>query len=103
MSGITVEYDEKLDGRPKLNQILPGVLVTGCPGHPGSFYIKLGKSKLCEGVRLEWPKGCSVLLNVKTGTLRAISAEAPCTPLRGDLRVCEDKNPENWRRLCPSE
>lgn len=38
----------------------------------GSYYIKVDKRKLGEGVRVDYPPNTCVLCNVKLGTLRAV-------------------------------
>ena len=49
-----------------------GTVVAGVTSHPDSFYMKIDKRKLGQGLHLSFPDKHTVLLNLKTGALRAV-------------------------------
>jgi len=64
-----------------------GTLITGVTGHPSSLYIKVDKHSLGRSLTLNYKRDCSVLLNIKSGTLRLISGATVVRVLDGDLEA----------------
>lgn len=73
--------------RAILGRLQYGTVVTDAPSNPESIYVKVNKISLGAGLRLEWPRKTSVLLNVKTGALRAVSEDALVTVLEVDATL----------------
>ena len=62
----------------EVGKLAYGAVVTGVSSNPDCVYIKVDKKKPGVGIELKVHKGHSLLLNLKTGGLRAV---------QGDLRV----------------
>jgi len=75
--GIEIVKDDECC-TPRLNNVLGGTLVQ----YQGHNYIKLDKSKLGEGIHMNWPKGSSILMNPRYGSLRAVNASIRVRVLR---------------------
>ena len=73
--------------RAILGRLQYGTVVTDAPNNPESIYVKVNKTSLGAGLVLEWPRKTSVLLNVKTWALRAVSADALVTVLEVDAAL----------------
>lgn len=63
-----------------------GTIVTGVPNNPESVYLKMKKCRSADAT-INWTQGHCVLLNLKTGTIRAIPATSVVTVLDGHLNV----------------
>jgi len=67
----------------------------------GSYYIKLNKDHIGDGITILWNKGSSVLLNLKTGSLRALPRHAmvqPCVASIGMRKATNRELRESLRR-----
>ena len=73
--------------RAILGRLQYGTVVTDAPSNPESIYVKVNKTSLGVGLVLEWPRKTSILLNIKTGALRAVSADALVTVLEVDATL----------------
>lgn len=74
--------------RHSVDQIEVGRLQYGTTvQYNGSYYIKVNKVKLGEGVILHYPHSTSVLCNLKLGTLRALSGDAVVSVIDVDAEV----------------
>lgn len=65
-----------------------GTYVMGVSSHPKSIYQKVDKNKLGEGLNLShYPAKSSVLLNIKTGALRAVPGSTRVTVYNAELNL----------------
>ena len=66
-----------------------GTVVTNVTGNPDSVYIKLNKTNVGKGLELSFPRNHSVLINLKTGGIRAIQGSEIVKVLDGELSLHE--------------
>lgn len=92
MASIQVYYDGSVQGAV-VGQLDYGTPFTDLPGHPRSFYVKVNKRKLGEGLTMNVPRNHSVLMNIKTGTLRTVSGNTPVTVLEGSVKFYRSEHP----------
>lgn len=79
--------EENKCNQPRLKEILPGTMVM----YQKHVYTKMDKSKMGQGISMNWPKGFSVLINPKYGSHRAVDAETRVQILEqcNELEVCK--------------
>lgn len=82
----TVCYNKE-SRNSKLGNLRYGTMFTDAPNCPNSFYIKIDKHNLGAGIKLYFPAGSSLALNIKTGAIRAISGDAHVTVLDCECNV----------------
>lgn len=77
---------KKLD-KVHVGDLLYKTLVTGVPGHPDSIYMKIPKRSDWHGtgICVQYPSNHSILLNLRSGLLRAVGHETEVTVLEGSL------------------
>ena len=78
----------------ELDRVQYGTIVTEVTGHPQSVYLKVKKSELGAGVRLPWPKNHSLLVNLRSGTMRAVGCSEKVRVLREELHLQHVENIE---------
>jgi len=72
----------------EIGKLAYGTYVMGVSTHPASIYQKVDKRKLGEGIGLDrYPANSSVLLNVKTGALRAVSGSTRVSVYNAELNL----------------
>jgi len=83
------EIKEARDGRVEVYKLEGGTVITDVPGQPNSIYMKMDKSccNSTDTVSIKWKSKCSVLFNLKAGTLRAIPYDSRVTVLSPDKVV----------------
>lgn len=69
--------------------------------YQGSYYIKVAKHSTGQGIKLSIPSGHSLLVNMKSGSLRAVSGSVPVEVLVGNnpdgrLNVTISPNPHMY-------
>lgn len=80
-------------GNVEIGKLEYGTLITGITTHPKCVYIKVNKRHLGSGVELDTDKDMSVLLNVKTGGLRAVHGSTKVIVLDAELHADTAMNP----------
>lgn len=80
-------------------QVSVGDLEYGTPvsvsDQNNAVYVKIKKTCLGAGLDLTFPRGSSVLVNIRSGTLRAVDGGRKVSVLEGELDV--------WESDCPSK
>lgn len=69
-----------------------GTYVTGIISHPGIVYQKIDKRNLGQGISLHIPNGYSLLMNVKLGSLRAVSGSVQVSVYDAELNLSRTTN-----------
>jgi len=80
-------FNEKIVKNPRIGELDYGTIITGAPGHPNSFYIKINKKRENAGICISCPHKHSLILNLKTGDIRAIPGDALVTVLEAKINV----------------
>jgi len=80
---------EAEEGRVEIYKLEGGTVITDAPGHPKSIYMKMDKSccNATDTVSIKWKSKCSVLFNLKSGTLRAIPYDSVVTVLSPEKMI----------------
>lgn len=81
----------------EIGKLVYGAVVTGVPSNPDCIYIKVDKRRPGAGIdRIGVGAGKSILLNVKTGGLRAVSGSMLVTVLDATLHLVIEDSPEKY-------
>ena len=64
-----------------------GTYLTDAPNNPACAYIKVNKRKLGNDLHVAFPREHCVLLNLKTGGLRAIPGDSLVTVLSASIEL----------------
>ena len=70
-----------------LGNVKYGTILRNIPGHPNSVYMKVDKRQLGERLHLDYPSKHSILLNLKTGALRAVAGSTKVELYDGVLEL----------------
>lgn len=71
----------------KIAEVSYGTFVTNVPSHPSAIYIKVDKNRCSDGLTLTFKRNVSVLLNIKSGTLRDVPGSQEITVLEADITL----------------
>ena len=86
-------------GTIEVRKLQYGTIVSGLPSHPDSIYIKIDKRKTGHGLNLNFPDKHSVLLNIKTGALRAIPGDSRVRVYTGELAITRVETFQDFIKL----
>ena len=89
---ITINFTSKMSHQANVGDLKYGTWLRGVEGHRDSLYIKVHKHCLGQGLDLEWPHNCSVLLNVRTGSLRAVTGSSVVDVLDCEIDLWNTKD-----------
>ena len=82
-----IEYVSMEEGHLAIGEVQYGTVVTNVPGHLSSIYMKVEKRQTGQGVILHWTAGFSVLINIKSGSLRQIPGNTKVRVLEETLQL----------------
>lgn len=85
MKFIEVKYDQP--GYLTLGDVAYGTVVTDVISHPQSIYMKVDKRSMGQGVNINVSKGHSLLVNLKTASLREVSGSTKVRVLSEKLEL----------------
>lgn len=81
------------NGKVEVGDIEYGGKFTKAPNNPHSFFIKLNERNIGSGITLDYPKGYCLVMNLRTGGIRAVPRTSIVTPLNCTIELCVPKNP----------
>lgn len=73
----------------EIGKLAYGSIVSGVPSHPSVIYLKVDKCKLGADLSFKYPPQSSILLNLKTGGLRAVPGNTRVRVFEGDLSITQ--------------
>ncbi len=82
----------------KIGDLHYGTVVTNVESNPNCVYMKVNKTKLGQGLHFEYPRKSSVLVNLKTGGLRAIPGDDYVIILDEQLTLQKADNPHSYTK-----
>lgn len=96
MSKINIEYRQK-SAQVMVGALMYGTFLTGVRTHPNAFYVKVDPHNFGDKIDIRFcePQYCA-LVNIKTGSLRAVHQDFFVTPLDTTLRVSDAVHPEEY-------
>lgn len=91
MNNLVVNIVNEID-TVEVGKLEYGTYIMGLYVHQKSIYQKVDKTKLNEGVGLEYPKNTSILFNIKTGSLRAVPGSTRVQVYNAELNLTRANN-----------
>lgn len=82
-----IELKFEREGYCAIGELNYGTVVTDVISHPQSLYMKVDKRGLGQGLSINHSRNHSVLVNLKSGTLREIPGNSQVRVLMEDLKL----------------
>jgi len=86
----------ELDLRTRIGNVQYGTIVTGITGHPNSVYMKVNKHEVSQNMHLGFNRNISILVNLRTGSLRDVPGNSTCTIWQENLDLTPPENEEDF-------
>lgn len=85
-------------GFAPIGNVQYGTVITSVPGHESSIYMKVSKHHCGQGISIGWSAGHSVLVNLKSGTIRQIKGDIAVRILEEHLTLAPVSNIDSYTK-----